>query len=345
MKALVLAAWVAISVVATHAQAKPLEVFRDCDVCPEMIELPLGEFVMGAPKDEFRGFRTIWITPRAAEGSYILANEGPQNKVLVDIPIAMAKNEVTIADWIACADDGWCGGGAVIVQDAVMSVRLFADSALQHMTNRPADTELLALEQKDLLALTREEGLRLVGRYPKNGVTYQDAQDYVGWLNWKTGTTAYRLPTEAEWEYAARAGTTTRFAQGFEPTPEQANISGKMTEFALEQKRPDLRTLEWPVPVDVLDAANPWGLRHMSGNVDEFTRSCFPDVGRFHDPLPDWDTTSEWLQNSYQEGCLRAIRGGSYKDGMDTARIAARNGSSGDLLLTTRGFRVLKELN
>jgi formylglycine-generating enzyme required for sulfatase activity len=323
----------------------PLQVFRDCDVCPEMIALPMGEFMMGAPDDEFRGLNSIFITPRTAEGSYILPNEGPQNKVVVDIPFAMAKNEVTVAEWMACADDGWCGGRDVYLQNFVFGLSSLDVRPSAYVDDPLAKAELLVLEQKNTLAVTREEGLRLFGRYPINIVTYRDSLKFVGWLNWKTGSAGYRLPTEAEWEYAARAGTTTRFAQGFEPTPQQAIISGKQTEFALKKERPDLLTLNWPVPVDALDAANPWGLRHMTGNVAEFTLSCYPEVNGWLVPLPRWDTTSKWLEESSQESCRRAVRGGSFQSGMDFARIAARSGTSEDEIFSNHGFRVVKELN
>jgi formylglycine-generating enzyme required for sulfatase activity len=184
--------------------------------------------------------------------------------------------------------------------------------------------------------------LRIGGRYPVSDVSYLDAVAYVAWLNQKLGTDAYRLPTEAEWEYAARAGTTTRFAQGYEPTAEQANISGAATASMEQRERSDLRTLGYPVPVDELDAANPWGLRHMSGNLDEITLSCYRgDTAR----LPPWASTSEWLSQTNGESCERMLRGGNYGQDMNEARVAARGPMREHTRLDFIGFRIVKELD
>jgi formylglycine-generating enzyme required for sulfatase activity len=332
-----------VSLIASTAGAEPLEVFRDCDLCPEMIELPMGEFLMGAPEGEYRGFGIYNDMRRTAEGYYIFENEGPQNKVVVDIPIAMGKNEVTFGEWIACVEDGWCSGH--FYHDS----KFFLDYFPIHPKSTDAmsasqDTENTRSRQADDDKMAPEEVLLLVGRYPLNNVSYEHAKRYVEWLNWKTGSTDYRLPTEAEWEYAARAGTTTRFAQGFEPTSDQANLSGEWTEVLLDRKRPDLRTLQWPLAVDELDAANPWGLRHMSGNVDELTLSCYHDDRDHRIPLPQWDSTSEWLRESYRETCIRVYRGGSFLFGIDVARIASRSFTEEDTRMDSLGFRVLKEM-
>ena len=95
------------------ASAEPLDVFRDCDVCPEMIELPVGEFMMGAPDGEFR--RVVYYKDGAirlatADNPYVPKNEGPQHKVTINIPIAMGRNEVTYSEWMACVQDGGCNG-------------------------------------------------------------------------------------------------------------------------------------------------------------------------------------------------------------------------------------------
>ena len=109
-------------------------------------------------------------------------------------------------------------------------------------------------------------------------VSYYDIQEYVSWLNGKVGADVYRLPTEAEWEYAARAGTISRFAQGDELTAEQANFSRSATENVRRgREMPHLTDRHMPVTVEHLDAAILWAVRHMSGNVSEWTQSCWSE--------------------------------------------------------------------
>ena len=158
-------------------------------------------------------------------------------------------------------------------------------------------------------------------------------------MNGKVGSNVYRLPTEAEWEYAARAGTQTRFAQGDDLTANQANFARDLTEMVLLEERPDLVTRRHPVPVEELDAANPWGLRHMSGNALEMTMSCY--IGTY----PGWPKTSEWLTESVGDNCHRAVRGGGYDSAIDILRVAWRTSTDVSSRTKHRGFRVVRELD
>ncbi|MEL6661002.1 MAG: formylglycine-generating enzyme family protein, partial [Bacteroidota bacterium] len=321
------------------AQSDPLNTFQDCEACPVMIELPLGEFLMGAPDDEFRTiayFTEGKIKFGTQDEPIIPVNEGPQNKVIVDLPIAMGMDEITFDQWMACVEDGGCGG---YVPKNSIALNVTPEELERTLT----DPQFIHTPSEKYIAsiVGTRELLVLDGRYPVIWVSVLDAMAYTQWLNQKLGTDAYRLPTEAEWEYAARAGTTTRFAQGFEPTPEQANISGERTEMDLLRERPDLRTFGVPLPVDELDAANPWGLRHMSGNVMELTSSCYDgDKER----LPAWKTTNEWLKMSAGVSCNRVWRGGDFFGGMFQARVAHRRGFEETRRSMFVGFRVVKEI-
>lgn len=327
-----------LSISASHAE--PLDVFRDCDTCPEMVELPMGSFIMGAPDDEFRrgfgwnGHTLVPPSPEFPDRDKIDEDEGPQHKVTIDIRIAMGRNEITFDEWMVCVNDGSCGGyipddevGQWGTDEAV--IRALTDPRFKHI---PSEANIAR-------AVGNPSRLQIGGRYPVLYVSYLDAQAYTAWLNQKLGTDAYRLPSEAEWEYAARAGTTTRFAQGFEPTPDQANISAEFTELVMMKDRPDLRNLGYPVLVDELDAANPWGLRHMSGNAGEWTLSCY--IKRY----AGWSRTREWLEKSFGPSCERTVRGGSFNLPMDAARVAWRNGREETARTSFYGFRVVKELD
>jgi len=210
---------------------RPGRVFRDCpDVCPEMVVLPAGEFLMGSPENEVSG-----------------SAERPQRKVTIARPFAVGKFEVTFTEWDACVAAGGC----------------------QH---RPGD-----------------QGWGR-GHRPVINVSWNDAKEYVGWLSRKTGKN-YRLLSEAEWEYAARAGTRTWFAFGDTLTRSQAQISegtpgsaGKTVEVG-----------SFP--------ANKFGLHDLHGNV------------------------MEWCEDNWHPTYQGAPIDGSVWSGGDTSRRVVRGGS------------------
>ncbi len=293
-------------VVANGSIVVPLDVFQECDVCPEMAVMPLGSFMMGASEGE--SWSSIWdvegkgpVAYEGPDGLYNIPHEGPQHEVLMDTPYAMGVNEVTHAEWMACVRDGGCS------HNPDHSVVVF----------RRGDVELGP-------------------DHPAIDVSLLDIQEYVAWLNARVGVEAYRLPTEAEWEYAARAGTTTRFAQGDVLTSDQANFSGDGTEHNRGRPFPNLLSRAVPVPVDELDAANPWGLRHMSGNVYEITISCFT---KRHLGLP---TNSAYLDHA-EQGCDRYVaKGGGYEMAMDGVRPSFRIGPYDDYRRSFVGFRLVR---
>ena len=312
--------------------AEPLDVFRDCDVCPEMIELPMGEFMMGTSDG-------VQNTPESPYAADIRGNEGLSRMVTVDTRIAMGKNEITIEEFMACVKEGGCPNAPETQVAGVgigePRVRALTDPFFKHT---PFEQVIAKYEKPPGWMDMVEMG----GRTPVLQVNYLDALAYTNWLNKKLGTDAYRLPTEAEWEYGARAGTTTPFAQGPEPTGNQLNINGAYTERLRDLPLPQLRTLGYPMPVDEMEAANPWGLRHMSGNATELTMSCYAaDPER----LPPWTKTSEWLMNAQDQICPRVFRGGSFALSMHDARAATREIILENWTFPDTGFRVVKELD
>jgi formylglycine-generating enzyme required for sulfatase activity len=281
--------------------------FQECADCPEMIVMPLGSFMMGAIPGESRNPFDFYGedasgTKRGPDEINIIPSEHPRHPVEIDIPFAMGRNEITHAEWMACVDDGGCAHNPV------------------HQV------------------LTFPNGYVALGpNHPMVNVSFLDAQEYVAWLNAKVGSDAYRLPTEAEWEYAARAGTTTRFAQGNELTPNQANFSRRATENLRGKPMPELVSRRMPVEVEVLNAANAWGLRHMSGNVAEVTLSCHTAT---HLVLP---TASTYLEQEITLGsCRRVAKGGGYGSAMDAVRLAARNRPTEDRRRDSCGFRIIR---
>ena len=293
------------------SEIQTLGIFQECANCPEMIALPLGEFVMGGPPGESRD-NVHWergniryVTP---DDPYIAKHEGPLHSVTIDLPIAMGRNVVTYGEWMACVSGGGCGG---------------YEPKTSMKAARPGSAPL----HVDLMA-----------RHPVLYVSYQDMQLYIDWLNGKVGADVYRIPTEAEWEYAARAGTQTPFAQGEEINTDQANFLGRATEKMLGEKRPDLVSRGFPVSVDDLDAANQWGLRHMSGNVLERTMSC---MQKRH---ANWPTSSRYLEMARDTPCDRVSKGGVYTSAMNRSRPGARGGTDEEYRSKSIGFRIVRSL-
>jgi formylglycine-generating enzyme required for sulfatase activity len=282
----------------TTLTAEPLETFRDCDVCPEMVELPQGKFLMGPLL--------------AGTGSWPeLGGEirQPVSEVVVDIPFAMARTEITFAEFMACVDDGGCSHAPNQIVVGLGSkdeiARAIADPQFKDI---PFEAEIAIAQQN-------RRRMSLNGNSPVIDVSYDDANEYIRWLNRKANTTEYRLPTEAEWEYAARAGTATPFFQGTEPTADQVNISGAQTENLLGKPQPQFRTLGYP---------------------------CF---SLKDDEVQIWPSTSEWLAKSAKSDCLPMLRGGDYGGPLSHATVTFRTVWTNSTRTLYVGFRVIREID
>ena len=178
---------------------KALQSFKECAKdCPEMVVMPVGEFVMGSPKNE--------------KGRY--DNEGPEHRVVLSYQFAVSKFELTFDEWDACISYGDC--------------EPVSDNGFGR------------------------------GQQPVIDVTWSGAKRYVAWLSRMTGR-QYRLLSEAEWEYAARAGTQTVYSWGNDVGKGNANCNGCGSQWDYDR----------PAPVGSF-APNPFGLYDMHGNVLEW---------------------------------------------------------------------------
>ena len=180
------------------------EVFRDCDVCPEMVVVPSGSFLMGSP-----------------ESAYSSRNERPRHRVTIDYTFAVGVYEVTFAEWGACVRAGGCD----------------------------------EYERDD-------EGFGR-GRHPVINVSWDDAWRYADWLTEQTGE-EYRLPSEAEWEYVARAGTEMAryWGESELDVGRYANSWGALWD-----------RYDYTAPVGSFDP-NAFGLYDVLGNVSEWVDDC-----------------------------------------------------------------------
>jgi formylglycine-generating enzyme required for sulfatase activity len=217
-----------------------------------------------------------------------LANERPQHEVSIDYHLAIGKFEVTFEDWDSCVSARGCW-----------------------QSRAPGD-----------------EGWGR-GRRPVMSVSWRDIEhEYLPWLNNKLGlrgAAAYRLPSDAEWEYAARAGTTSRTAFGNTIAPTQAR-------FAAADK-PAGRTAEAGS-----HRANAFGLHDMHGNVAEWVEDCVDDVSDHTGAPADGSARSRRVCG------LRGVRGGSWSSPAVAIRSASRASADPESRSTSIGFRVARTL-
>ncbi len=165
---------------------------------------------------------------------------------------------------------------------------------------------------------------------PVINVSWNDAQDYIAWLSAKTGK-AYRLPTEAEWEYAARAGTTTPYYQGYELNTDEANYDG--ADYQRDGSPGIYRQMTTPVGSF---APNGFGLTDMEGNVWEWTEDCWN---------PDYrGAPSDDSARKSGDCNRRVVRSGAFNNTPAYARSAFRFWEVGELRSAFIGFRVVREL-
>ena len=260
------------AVAETAASMRPYEErIPGTDVRFRMVPVPGGAFQMGSPEDE------------AGRKS----DEGPRHPVRVS------------AFWIGVHEVTWDEYHVFMLQLDV--ARRTAAEDL------PQDAWADAVSRPTPPYAPMDFGMGVEG-YPAVCMTQFAARQYTRWLSMKTGR-VYRLPTEAEWEYACRAGTDTRYSFGADPSEleDHAWFAGNSDDayHPVGRKTP-----------------NPWGLHDMHGNVAEWVldrhdRDFYglPDA-RLDDPVA-------WPAKLYP----RVVRGGSWDDDAPELRSAARRGS------------------
>lgn len=174
----------------------------------------------------------------------------------------------------------------------------------------------------------KNPGFTQGGDHPVTCITYADALAFIDWLN-GLGSFRYRLPTEAEWEFAARAGSGDAFSTGSCISSEHANINGNVSWGGC----PPSSAPEGTVPVGRF-APNPWGLYDMHGNVAEWCRDWYA-------PYPTGSTADPLGPSS---GNLRVVRGGGWATYAYNARSAHRGGKAPDAAYSEVGMRLVMEL-
>ena len=170
--------------------------------------------------------------------------------------------------------------------------------------------------------------------FPVFNISIKDAMAYAVWLSEQTHQ-HYRLPTEAEWEYAARAGTTTLFSFGDKIRREEVNCSG-----GLHCTRGlFICGIGRPVPVGTLPP-NAWGLFEVHGNMQEFTLDHWRDSYRATPRVGDMPFRSPDARHRH----FHVVRGGSWFDGPGACRSASRTLRHEHEIDLNLGFRLLREI-
>jgi formylglycine-generating enzyme required for sulfatase activity len=224
-------------------------------------------------------------------------------------PFAISRTSVTWDQWEACVRDRWCDGTAI-------------ETALSLGRDGEPNPDY------------RDYGR---GTRPVVGVSWYDAQGFVGWLNWKTGEDdAYRLPSEAEWEYAARAGTTTAFPWGAELDHDYGNFGQAAGGLGGKAEGRDTWVDE-TAPVASFPP-NAFGLYDMHGNIFEWTEDCY-EADRARAP-------ADGSANKEGNCANRVFRNGTFMSNPYMQR-SARRGAPYPATQRGRnylGFRVAKTL-
>lgn len=277
------------------------ERFRDCADCPEMIVLPAGTVRLGSPEDE-PGRRP---------------DEGPQQVVRIDRPFAVGRYEVTRAQY------------EVFLRRSKRKV------SGQCITDRRNP----GTWAPDARTNVRDPGFAQGANHPGACVSWNDAIAYVDWLNAKTGAAAgYRLLTEAEWEYVARAGSTTAYPWGQNIADGCPHMNGY--DRVILAKKGDLYKGEdvpfaacsdgylYTAPVGSF-TPNAFGVYDMIGNVSEWVQDC---------------ATDSYAGSGSADCTKRMVRGGSWGTQPRQLRSAERMRYSPTDVDDSIGIRVARSV-
>ncbi len=223
----------------------------------------------------------------------------PVHQVTIAYPFAVGRFEITFNEWDACVDDGGCG------------------------------------YQPTHLGWAKKDHLHTWGRsgYPVFKVSWLHTQMYLRWLNGKTDG-GYRLLSEAEWEYMARAGTSTMYHTGDTITEKQANFTAKGTHHPSKKGNWEKKT----TPVGSYPP-NAFGIYDVHGNVSETVADCFhPNYSGAPTDGSAWGSGADCTSHT--------IRGGTWGTSSKIIHSGFRGrGGSNASFSTSIGFRIAKTLS
>ncbi len=280
--------------------------FRDCPECPEMITIPAGKFMMGTAIEE--------RVPDPVSGKPN-ANEEPQHEVVISQPFALGKYEVTVAQFRAFIEDtGYdASGGCFVLRSGPGSMSVNPDYDWSNPGFEQADDE------------------------PAVCVSLEHATAYTQWLSAKTGHNYY-IPSEAQWEYAAKAGTSGRYFWGEDDSKacDYANVTFRPVEGDENWSPPCDDGYDGLAPVGSFQP-NAFGIHDPIGNVWEWVTDC---SHKNYSGAPA--DGSAWID---EEDCLfRIIRSGGAGNDLARTTSVVRAGRPKTGTAPNLGFRVARAL-
>lgn len=291
---------------ASNARAATRTIFRDCPDCPEMVSVPAGQFMMGTE---------AWVASLEGLPPQIARWEEPRHPVTIRTSFALGRYDVTRDEFARFVK---ASGYKIASGCVTWTGERFAMSRDRSW---------------------RDPGFPQTDRDPVVCVSWTDATAYTAWLSHLTGK-PYRLPTEAEWEYAARAGTVDSRWWGNDPNAACQYANG--ADLSLLQRIPASAVAQcrdgyvFTSPVGSFKA-NAFGLYDMLGDAWQWTEDCWRP-GYFHPP----DDARAVLSDA--DCSKHVLRGGSWGNGPGAIRSSARNQDDTDGRNAGGGFRVARTL-
>jgi sulfatase modifying factor 1 len=312
-----------------RAPASPPEQIVDV-VGMALVRIPAGDFLMGSEE-----------TPQALAAAFPrydparmdqLADEAPVHRVRITRAFWLGRHEVTVGQFRRFVE-----ASGYVPESVADGTGGYGFNA-SHDPARSQNGD--AFEGRDPKYSWRDPGFPQGPDHPVVNVTWNDAMAMAAWLGRQEGA-VYRLPTEAEWEYAARAGTRSRFHAGDEP--EVLIRSANLFDQASAVHWPHWRRFAlsgddgyaFTAPVGRF-APNAFGLYDMHGNAWEWCADWYADDYYARSPLDD--------PQGPPEGKVHVRRGGSWHTWAFYARSAFRNWNTPETRYTLLGFRLLREI-
>ena len=294
-----------------------------------LVLIPAGEFWMGS--DEPVAVLQKDYPLMEARRLENLSDEAPVHKVRITRAFYMGATEVTVGQFRKFATLSGYVPESITDGTGAYGYNPAYDSA----TSKRGD----AFEGRDPRYSWQNPGFAQTDTHPVVNITWNDAQALVDWLS-KTEGRKYRLPTEAQWEYAARAGTRTRYHSGDSPQS-LLTVANAFDEAAkpywqkfAPHALPGQDGFAFTAPVASF-APNAFGLYDMHGNAWEWTQDLYGEDYYAHSPVDD--------PQGPEDGGEYVRRGGSWHTWPLYARSSYRNWNSPQTRYTLVGMRVVME--